>query len=242
MNTGHGSLTPQRTVPAAAGNTEQRTIVIERWGRVSYADAWTRQLALHAARVRDEVPDTLIVVEHPPTITLGRHAATQDILTDGIELARRGVEVVRTDRGGRATYHGPGQVVVYPIVSIEALGVGVKSWVRLLEDAIIDTLNDYGIDGRRRPATAGIWTASGKIASIGLRIVRGVSYHGLALNIGLDASAFDDIVTCGVRDERVTTIAAQTRCEPVGDEVSERLTAHIIERMRERQRDVHQFP
>lgn len=207
-----------------------------------YARALARQLTLHAARVLGEVSDTLIVVEHPPTITLGRHADARDVLTDPGELARRGVEVIRTDRGGRATYHGPGQVVVYPIVSIDALGLGVKSWVCLLEAALLDTLGDYAIEGLRRPATAGIWTHAGKIASLGLRIKNGVSYHGVALNTGLDASAFADIVTCGVRAERVTTIAAETGRVVADHEVSERLTAHIIKRMRERRHDVHPVP
>lgn len=236
------SSLPPRAAAAGAGHGAAPGVVVERWGRVPYEQAWQRQLALHAARVRGEVPDTLVVVEHPATITLGRHADDRDVVTDAQELARRGVQVVRTDRGGRATYHGPGQVVVYPIVSIDALGVGVKSWVCLLEAAILDTLADYGIEGRRRPATAGIWTPAGKIASIGLRIVRGVSYHGLALNTDLDTSVFADIVTCGVRAERVTTIAAETRSAASLPEVAERLTAHIIKRMQERQHDVHPFP
>jgi len=209
-------------------------VVVERWGRVPYAEALARQLELHTARVMNQVPDTLVVVEHPPTITLGRHCDEGDVLTDRSELAGRGVEVVRTDRGGRATYHGPGQIVLYPIVSIDARGIGVKTWVCLLESAILDTLADYSIEGLRRPGTAGIWTWRGKIASIGLRIVRGVSYHGLALNTGLDASAFADIVTCGVRAESVTSIGAHTTSAPGSQEISERLTAHIIRRMQER--------
>ncbi len=238
MSEKRASSTPQRADLADAA----RGVIVERWGRVPYADAWQRQLALHAARVRGEIPDTLVVVEHPPTITLGRHADERDVLSGRDELTRRGIEVVRTDRGGRATYHGPGQVVVYPIVSIDALGIGVKSWVCLLEAAILDTLIDYGIEGQRRPATAGIWTPAGKIASIGLRIARGVSYHGLALNTDLDTSVFADIVTCGVRAERVTTVAAETHRAVALHETAEQLTAHIIERMHERQHDVHPFP
>lgn len=228
---GNSTQPPGKDARRARGGAP---IVVERWGRVPYAQALARQLELHGARVRDEAPDTLVVVEHPPTITLGRHCDEGDVLTGRDELARRGVEVVTTDRGGRATYHGPGQIVVYPIVSIEARGLGVKAWVCLLESAILDTLCDYGIEGQRRPATAGIWTPQGKIASIGLRIVRGVSYHGVALNTGLDASAFADIVTCGVRAESVTSIAAHTRCAVSEQEIADRLAAHIIRRIEER--------
>lgn len=208
---------------------------IEDWGVVDYETALGRQLDLHALRVAGEVPDTLVLVTHPPTFTLGRHAPEGDIVLDLGELARRGIAVVRSDRGGRATYHGPGQVVLYPIVSIAGLGIGVKDWVCLLESALVATLADYGIQGHRRPATAGIWTGSdasaSKIASLGLRVARGVSYHGVALNTGLDASVFDCIVTCGVRGERVTTIAAETGKRPDDAEVARTLAAHIASRL-----------
>jgi len=220
--------------PAAV---EPGALRIEHWGVVAYDEAFRRQLELHARRVAGEVPDTLVVVFHPPTFTLGRHAPAGDIVAGEAELAARGIAIARTDRGGRATYHGPGQVVLYPIVSIEELGIGVKDWVCLLESALIDTLAEYGIGGHRRAATAGIWTgegdAAGKIASLGLRIARGVSYHGVALNTGLDASFFDGIVTCGVRGERVTTIAEVTGRRPDDDDVARRLAGHVERRIRE---------
>jgi len=250
------------TQPAGGGD-----VAVEDWGCVGYEQALERQLALHARRVAGEVPDTLVLVSHPATFTLGRHAPEADIVLDRAELARRGIVVARSDRGGRATYHGPGQVVLYPIVSVAELGLGVKDWVCLLESALIDTLADYGVSGQRRPATAGIWTsdegeaargdnaavtarsvsggtdsagggadnagAGKKIASLGLRVARGVSYHGVALNTGLDASVFDCIVTCGVRGERVTTIAAVTGVRPDDGEVAMRLARHVAERIRE---------
>lgn len=221
-------------------------VLVEEWGRVGYSDALDRQLAQHALRLSGAIPDTLILVSHPPTFTLGRQAPEADVALDPAELERRGIEVVRSDRGGRATYHGPGQVVMYPIVSIATLGLGVKDWVCLLESALIDTLADHGVAGERHPGTAGIWTAASttggggtggtgpaKIASLGLRVARGVSYHGVALNTGLDASVFDCIVTCGVRGERVTTIAAQTGITPNDDQVGRQLAAHVSRRMGE---------
>jgi lipoate-protein ligase B len=218
--------------------------VIERWGEVAYDEALARQLELHARRLAGDAPDTLVLVSHPPTFTLGRQAPEADIVLDRAELARRNIAVARSDRGGRATYHGPGQVVLYPIVAIAEIGLGVKDWVCLLESSLIDTLADYGIEGRRREGTAGIWTAAkgtsesqpsedAKIASLGLRVSRGVSYHGVALNTGLDASVFDCIVTCGVRGERVTTIEAETGNRPDDAEVGDRLAAHVIRRLRD---------
>jgi lipoate-protein ligase B len=218
-------------------------ILIQRWGTVPYAEALERQLRLHAERVAGLVPDTLVLVGHPPTFTLGRHAPAEDLVLDPGEIERRGVAVARSDRGGRATYHGPGQAVLYPVVAIEERGLGVKDWVCLLESALLDTLADYGLRGERRPGTAGIWTVAdtargqggAKIASLGLRVARGVSYHGVALNTGLDASIFDAIVTCGVRGERVTTIAMATGRAPGDDEAGEVLAGHVARRLKEQQ-------
>jgi lipoyl(octanoyl) transferase len=217
------------------GNRQE--LQVEDWGVVAYDEATARQLELHARRVAGEAPDTLVIVAHPPTFTLGRHAPETYVVFAADELRGRGIAIARTDRGGRATYHGPGQVVLYPIVSIDALGLGVKDWVCLLEGALIDTLAELGITGHRRPATAGIWVGEGeaasKIASLGLRISRGVSYHGVSLNTGLDASMFAGIVTCGVRGERVTTIAAETGRTPDDADVARRLAGHIRRRIEE---------
>lgn len=220
------------------GSLAATAAVVEDWGVVAYDEALVRQLALHARRVAALAPDTLVLVTHPPTFTLGRHAPEDDIVLDRRELGRRSIAVARSDRGGRATYHGPGQVVLYPIVSIAALGLGVKDWVCLLESALVDTLADFGVEGRRQQGTAGIWTAprdglaGAKIASLGLRVARGVSYHGVSLNTGLDASVFDCIVTCGVRGERVTTIAMETGRAPDDHHVGRTLADHVLVRMR----------
>ncbi|HEY2774151.1 MAG TPA: lipoyl(octanoyl) transferase LipB [Candidatus Binatia bacterium] len=215
-------------------------IAVQVWGVVEYQAALARQLELHARRVAGQIGDVLVLVAHPPTFTLGRHAPEADIVLNRAELERRGIVVARSDRGGRATYHGPGQVVLYPIVSIADLGLGVKDWVCLLEGAVLATLAGFGVTGHRRASTAGIWTApegGSKIASLGLRISRGTSYHGIAINTGLDASVFDCIVTCGVRGERVTTIAAETGRAVDDDAVASMLVRHVaasIRQVRER--------
>jgi lipoyl(octanoyl) transferase len=201
--------------------------LIEHWGPVPYAAALERQLAYWRRRVESSLGDVIVSVEHPPTITLGRHASEDDVLVSAAELVRRGVEVVRSDRGGRATVHGPGQVVVYPIVGIAQLGVGVRRWVCDLEGALLATLDSYGIVGRRVCGQPGIWTEAGKIASIGLRVARGVSYHGVALYVDLDTGPFDCIVACGVAAERITSIARERSDPPSRDAVAERLCRAI---------------
>ncbi len=173
----------------------------------------------------------MIVVEHPATITLGRHAPEADVVVDDKILASKGVEIVRTDRGGRATFHGPGQVVVYPIVAIGELGLGVKSWIELLEEAVIATLAEFEVEGVRHEGNPGVWAPGGKIASVGLRIVDGVSSHGLALNVNLDVGAFDYIVTCGIPDEAVTTLAAECAADPATETVESRLSGNLIDRI-----------
>jgi lipoyl(octanoyl) transferase len=210
---------------------------VVRWGRVTYREALARQLALVAAVESGAEPDTLVEVEHPPTVTLGRHAAQDDVLLSPTERAARGITVVRSDRGGKATFHGPGQVVVYPVVHLGRLGLGVKHWVCLLESALRDVLAAYGLEGALMDGRPGVWVGGAKIASIGLRVVRQVSYHGVSLNVGLDVSGFDCIVPCGSAGERITSIAAKRSPAPAAEEVAAGLTAAIASRLRSRARE-----
>jgi len=209
---------------------------VARWGRVPYLDAWERQIELGRRVAAGLAPDTLVVVEHPPTITLGRHAPESDVLLDADTLAARGIEVVRSDRGGRATYHGPGQLVLYPIVDIARLGLGARAWVELLEDALLSTLAEFEIDGARVEGRPGIWASGAKVASLGLRILGGVSHHGVSLNVDLDVSAFDCIVPCGAAGERMTSLAMLTGRAPSLDHAADRLVAHVTGKMAEIER------
>jgi lipoate-protein ligase B len=221
---------PMSTVEALGGRRYRRGVAaprIERWGKVGYPQALQRQLALWQRRVDGEALDTIVEVEHPPTITLGRHAPDTDVITTPAELTRRGIELVRSDRGGRATVHGPGQVVIYPIVGIADLGVGVRTWVCDLEAALVDVLAECGIDGRRVDGKPGVWTANGKIASLGLRVARGVSYHGMSLNVGLDAGPFDCILACGVPGERITSVSREAPDAPTREQVA-RTLCHAV--------------
>ncbi len=201
------------------------------WGRLDYAVAMKRQRALAGRRAAGHCCDTIVRVAHPPTITLGRHAPLDDLLLDSKQLQSRGISLQRSDRGGRATWHGPGQAVVYPVVSLSDLEIGVAAWVCLLESAVIEVLQGYGVDAERRDGSPGIWTQRGKIASLGLRVSRGVSYHGVALNVGLDVSGFEVIVTCGVEGERVTSLEAHGASALETAVVSRQLSAAVATRL-----------
>ncbi|TFH22043.1 MAG: lipoyl(octanoyl) transferase LipB [Myxococcales bacterium] len=221
--------------PISAGRpgTDHRADVrVEYWGPLGYAAALERQRGIVTARIAGVAPDTIVAVEHPPTITLGRNAPSTDVVATPAVLRERGIELVKTDRGGRATYHGPGQAVVYPIVGIADRGLGVKPWVAMLEEAMIGTLASFGLSARRRPETPGLWVGSAKIASVGLRVERGVSYHGVSMNIGLDVSGFDAIVTCGIAGQPVTSVAAEIGSDPGVREASSRLSREICNHLR----------
>ena len=177
-------------------------------GRLRYAEALAIQDELVEARLRDEAPDTLLLIEHPPVITLGRRGSTNDLLASRDELARRNIELHHTTRGGLVTYHGLGQLVGYPIVHLRQLGLRVPEYVHGLEDAIIGALAELGISARRDPEHVGVWTDRGKIGAIGIAQRHGVTYHGFAVNLQPDLSHFALINPCGIGERGVTSAAA----------------------------------
>ena len=186
-----------------------------RWlGRVEYREAWQLQHELVAARRNDEIGDQLLLLEHPPVLTLGRHAKPEHIRASDSELASRGVEVIRVERGGEVTYHGPGQLVAYPIVKLADRGIYVRPFVRALEQSMIDTAAGYGVLAGRREGYPGTWCDAEspnprKLGALGLRIEGGVTYHGIALNITTDLADFELIDPCGLADAEVTSIARE---------------------------------
>ncbi len=183
-------------------------------GRIDYKEAWDLQLRLLAERIADERPDTLLFCEHPPVLTMGKSGKGQNLLVSQDELDRRGVHYFDVERGGDLTYHGPGQLVVYPIFKLPRLRE-VQNFVRKMERAIVDALETFGIAGEQRPDHAGVFVGGAKIASIGAAVKRGVTYHGLALDVCTDLDYFRLINPCGMPDVAVTSISAQT-----GGEVS----------------------
>jgi lipoyl(octanoyl) transferase len=187
-------------------------------GRVPYREAWDLQLSLAAAISQGAMPETVILLEHPPVVTIGRRTAEDELhVPEGAP-----VEIVETDRGGRSTYHGPGQLVAYPILDLKRHGKDVKRYVRDLEQALLDTLGEFGIEGTRIEGLTGVWLQSPprKIASIGVHISRWVTTHGYALNVDLDPAPFTDWITaCGLEDAAFTTMARELGSELSVDDV-----------------------
>lgn len=185
-------------------------------GRVDYRTALKLQQTLVELRKAGQVGDTLLLLEHPPVITLGRNARRANVLISGEEASRRGVEIFECDRGGDVTYHGPGQLVGYPIFDLRGFTphMGAVEFIRKLEEVLIRTCADFGIATDRVPGMTGVWTlqneAGGdfeaKIAAIGVHISRGVTSHGFALNISTDLEHFKLIVPCGIGDKPVTSM------------------------------------
>jgi lipoate-protein ligase B len=178
-------------------------------GRVEYAAAWELQRKAFAARLAGESGDSLLLLEHPHTYTKGRRTTAGDLLLSDEECRKRGIAVHDVDRGGRITYHGPGQLVGYPIM---ALGerYDVLAYLRKIEEALIRSLATLGVHAGRDPDHTGVWVGPEKIAAIGVKITRGISMHGFALNLSPDLSMFSGIVPCGIRDRGVTSVAALT--------------------------------
>ncbi len=188
----------------------QATCRIIRAGVVGYREAWNWQVRI-ADGVRDgSQPETLLLLEHPHTYTCGRLAPDSDLLLDEATLTARGIAVVETDRGGLITYHGPGQLVVYPIIKLRGRG-GPHWYVRTLERIIISVLADFGLAAVTVAGCTGVWTSDGqrKIAAIGVKIAASVAYHGFAINVDPDLTMFDGIVPCGITDRAVTSMAAE---------------------------------
>ena len=176
-------------------------------GRMAYEPALRLQEDLVARRKRALIPDTLALVEHEPVYTLGRGATEADVLVPRGELARRGIAVVRTGRGGQVTYHGPGQLVGYPIVHLGDLGLGVVEYITGLERTLVAVLSDFGVAATTDPVRRGVWIGRDKIAAIGVRVTGQVTMHGFALNVSPDLSPYAGIVPCGLRDRGVTALA-----------------------------------
>jgi lipoate-protein ligase B len=190
-------------------------------GILEYQDAWQLQRRI-ADDVRAGGDPALILLEHPPTYTLGARGSTEHLLLARDAYARRGAAVVQSDRGGDVTFHGPGQIVGYPILDLRKRGMGPVRYVCALEEMLIDALRGYGIDAGRRDGARGVWAGTSKIAAIGVRVTRGVSMHGFALNVNTDLSWFDDIVPCGIRDGGVTSMQAMTgETFDIGDVMSD---------------------
>jgi lipoyl(octanoyl) transferase len=184
------------------------TVAVARLGTIGYLDAWDLQRRLVAQRQQEQGRDVLLLLEHPAVYTLGKRADRSHVLLDDRELARRGIEVIEVDRGGDVTYHGPGQLVGYPILRLAGTR-GVVDYVRALEEVLIRAMAGFGVDAERSPGYTGVWVGDQKLAAIGVRVAsRGVTSHGFALNVAPELADFAGIVPCGIRDRGVCSLAS----------------------------------
>ncbi len=181
-------------------------LTVEDWGRTRYAEAFERQKALVDQRRNNLTPDTLVFTEHDPVYTMGmRKGAEQHLIWQEAELAKQGIEVHQSNRGGDITYHGPGQLVGYPIVSLQQRR-DLHAYLRDLEEAVIQTLQTFGLESGRRDGKTGIWLENRKICAIGVAVRTWVTYHGFALNVTPNLEHFSGIVPCGITDGTVTSM------------------------------------
>ena len=176
-----------------------RRCIHEFLGRVGYREAAALQVECSRHLKDGAGPERLLLLEHPPVITLGRNARAEDVLLDTRALAARGIAVERCDRGGQVTYHGPGQLVGYPILDLSPDRRDVARYLRDLEEVLIRTLGRFAVESFRRPGLTGVWVEAGKIAALGVHLSRWVTTHGFALNVSTDLRQYDFIVPCGLR-------------------------------------------
>lgn len=196
---------------------------------MGYGEAYSLQQRLHEARMQGEIPDTLLLLEHPPVITLGKGWHASNLLFSEAEYTRRGIEVYPTDRGGDVTYHAPGQLVGYPIFNLCEHGRDLHRYLRNVEEALIRTLHDFGLEGRREPKYTGVWIGEEKIAAIGIKASRWVTMHGFALNVNTDLTPFRWIIPCGIQEKGVTSMQ-----QLLGHSVPmEQVTQSVMERFSE---------
>lgn len=200
-----------------------QTISIQNLGLVNYEDAWEKQREIQAGVAAGEIPNTLLLLEHPPVFTAGRRTSESDRPIDG-------TPVINVDRGGKITWHGPGQIVGYPIVKLKN-GNDVVGFVREIEIALINTCQEFGVNAERYCERTGVWIRDAKgdrkLAAIGIRVAKGVTMHGFALNVNPDLSWFKKIVPCGIPDVEITSLSVELRRNIAIVEILESLTRNI---------------
>lgn len=186
--------------------SSEKEVLVCNLGITRYSDAWDLQRELFQLRVEGKIPDILLLTEHANVYTIGKTGTEDHLLASKAELQQENVEVFQIDRGGDITYHGPGQLVAYPILDLQDYYLDVHRYLRDLEEVIILTLGEYGITSERDPRYTGVWVEGRKIAAIGVKVSRWVTMHGVAVNVNSDLSFFDRIIPCGIADRGVTSV------------------------------------
>ena len=196
-------------------------------GLMDYGKAWDLQHDLWSRRVQGELPDLLLLLEHPHVITLGRRGNRSHLIVSPEVLEAMKIPIFHVERGGDITYHGPGQMMVYPILDLKDYGYRLIRYIDQLEEVILHVLKDFGIDGRRDPSNRGVWVNSDKIASIGVAIKRWVSFHGFSLNYETDLKYFDLINPCGLEGKKVTSMAKILGKKISREELTEKISYYF---------------
>src|SRR5574341_206026 len=179
---------------------------VYRLGLIDYQNAIKLQLSLIEKRMKEEIEDVLLLLQHPPTFTMGRSGKTEHILSNIEELKKRGIHFEEISRGGDVTYHGPGQLIGYPILDLNKFKRDIHQYLRNIEEMLILTLGDFNIKARRIEGLTGVWVNEEKVASIGVGIKRWITYHGFALNVNTELSYFDMIIPCGIPGAKMTSM------------------------------------
>ncbi|HZK35212.1 MAG TPA: lipoyl(octanoyl) transferase LipB [Bacillota bacterium] len=197
-------------------------------GMVDYMEAFDLQKQLLSLRQEDRIGDLLLLLEHPPVLTLGRSASRENLVISQKELEARGANIYNVNRGGDITYHGPGQLVGYPIIKLSSLGRDIRIFVSKLEQVFINLLwEEYGVTASRDQGHTGVWIGDDKITAIGLAVKRWVTMHGFAFNVSTDLSHFDWIVPCGIRDKGVSSLELLLNKTPDMDEVKRQVAKYF---------------
>jgi lipoyl(octanoyl) transferase len=216
---------------ALAGKNKGHSLRIKDCGLADYRQVLQQQHELRGKRRRGEIPDTVLITEHSPVITLGARQSANKLQVSRESLTQQGIDVVDIRRGGGTTAHNPGQLVFYPILNLQDLGLGVSEYIRELEAIGIELLEEFGARSTRRKGMPGLWVDTKKIGSIGVRISKFITYHGVAINIHNDLSIFDFIVPCGLDGVEMTSVLKETGkhyfMSLVKDKLSQLLTRHF---------------
>lgn len=194
---------------------------------VAYEAMWERQLARHQGVAEERLPDTLFLLEHSAVVTMGKESHDENLLLPPSDFPAHGVELLKTSRGGDVTYHGPGQLVAYPILNLNHWKCSVGWYLRTLESVLIDVLADYGLTGSRVEGRTGVWVGDAKVAAIGIALRKWTTLHGIALNVCPDMTHFGYIIPCGIADKPVTSLAQLLDSPPTLDAVADSFERHF---------------
>ena len=197
-------------------------------GFIDYKDAWNLQKAIHQSRAKNKIDDIFFLLEHPHTYTLGKTADKKNLVGDKKYLDENNISVYDIDRGGDITYHGPGQIVGYPIINLTNWKQDTHKYLRSIEEIIIRVCNEYGLDAKRIEKLTGVWIDDRKICAIGIKVSRWITMHGFAFNINTDLNLFNGIIPCGISDKQVTSLSKELNREITLTEAKEKIIHHFM--------------